>query len=121
MHENGTGRNVYLPPGNWIDYQTGTSYSGGWHNIQAGPIPAIILVRDGTVVPRIALAQSTSKMDWSKIELAVFAKDSTTANGLIFMPGDQNSHELTLAKENGAFALQNDPFNGRVQWKLSDD
>ena len=23
MHENETGRNVYLPPGTWIDYQSG--------------------------------------------------------------------------------------------------
>ncbi|HEY5040080.1 MAG TPA: TIM-barrel domain-containing protein, partial [bacterium] len=33
-------RSVYLPPGNWIDYQTGKRYGGGkWHNISAGEIP----------------------------------------------------------------------------------
>jgi alpha-D-xyloside xylohydrolase len=121
MHESATGRNVYLPPGNWIDYQTGESYSGGWHSIEAGQIPEIILVRDGTVIPRIALAQSTSKMDWSRIELDVFAKDSTTAKGLIFLPGGRDLQELTLAKENGAFKLENDPFNGDVSWTISAD
>jgi alpha-D-xyloside xylohydrolase len=119
LHENETARDVYLPPGNWIDYQTGRNYSGGWQKIAAGEIPEIILVRDGTVLPRIALAQSTSQMDWSKIELAVFAKDAMTATGSIFLPGDSEIHELTLAKENGEFKLASDPFAGKVAWKIS--
>ena len=60
LHENETSRAVYLPPGTWIDYQSGKDYSGGWQTIEAGKIPEIILVRDGTVIPHIALAQSTS-------------------------------------------------------------
>ena len=48
-------------------------------------------MRDGSVIPHIALAQSTAQMDWSKIELAVFAKDATTAKGLIFLPGETRS------------------------------
>ena len=42
-----TGRDVYLPAGQWIDYQTGKLYAGGWHKIEAGPIPVVMLVRDG--------------------------------------------------------------------------
>src|SRR5208282_4837811 len=78
MHENETTRDVYLPPGTWIDYQTETAYDGGWRKIEAGQIPEIILVRDGTVIPQIKLAQSTMQMDWSKLDLVVFAKDATT-------------------------------------------
>ncbi len=118
MHEHETGRQVYLPPGTWIDYQSGKSYSGGWQQIEAGKIPAIILVRDGTVLPHIALAQSTSQMDWSKIELDVFAKDATMAKGLIFLPGDTELHELTLARQNEKFKLTNDPFAGKVAWQI---
>jgi alpha-D-xyloside xylohydrolase len=118
FHENATGRNVYLPPGTWIDYQTGKNYSGGWNKIEAGEIPAIILVRDGTVIPEIKLAQSTMQMDWSKIDLVVFAKDATTAKGSIFLPGDSELHELTLTKENGAFKLASDPFAGKVTWQI---
>ena len=84
LHENETSRDVYLPPGTWIDYQTGKNYSGGWQKIEAGKIPEIILVRDGTVIPHIALAQSTAQMDWSKIELRVFAKDATDGERLDF-------------------------------------
>jgi alpha-D-xyloside xylohydrolase len=118
LHENETSRDVYLPPGMWIDYQTGKNYSGGWQKIEAGKIPEIILVRDGTVIPHIALAQSTLQMDWSKIELVVFAKDATTAKGSIFLPGDSELHELTLTKENGTFKLASDPSAGNVTWKI---
>jgi alpha-D-xyloside xylohydrolase len=118
LHENETSRAVYLPPGTWIDYQTGKNYAGGWQKIAAGKIPEIILVRDGTVIPHIALAQSTLQMDWSKIELVVFAKDLTTAKGSIFLPGDSELHELTLTKENGTFKLAGDPSAGKVTWKI---
>ena len=119
MHESETSRAVYLPPGTWIDYQTGKAYSGGWQTIEAGEIPEIILVRDGTVLPHIALAQSTAQMDWSKIELTVFAKDTTTAKGLIFLPGETEAHELTLTKSGDNFKLDADPLDGKVAWKIS--
>jgi alpha-D-xyloside xylohydrolase len=119
MHENETSRQVYLPPGTWIDYQSGKNYSGGWQKIEAGKIPEIILVRDGTVIPHIALAQSTAQMDWSKIELVVYAKDATTAKGLIFLPGDNAVHELTLKKSGKSFKLDADPFAGKIAWIIS--
>jgi len=119
MHENETGRNVYLPPGTWIDYQSGKNYSGGWNKIEAGEIPEIILVRDGTFLPHIALAQSTAQMDWSKIELRVFAKDATTAKGLIFLPGETDAHEVTMTKSGDSFKLDTDPSAGKVAWKIS--
>jgi alpha-D-xyloside xylohydrolase len=118
LHENEAGRDVYLPPGTWIDYQTGKDYSGGWRRIESGNIPEIILVRDGTVLPHIALAQSTLQMDWSRLELVVFAKDAATAKGLVFLPGDKELHELALTKENGAFKLVNDPLAGKATWKI---
>lgn len=119
MHEGETSRDLYLPPGTWDDYQTGKSYSGGWQKISAGDIPEIVLVRDGTAVPRIALAQSTAQMDWSKIELAVFAKDTTTAKGLIFLPGESNAHDLALTKSGDSYKLETDPLAGKVTWSIS--
>ena len=41
-------RDVYLPPGEWIDYQSGETYEGsGWHRITAGDVPIVLLVRGG--------------------------------------------------------------------------
>lgn len=50
-----TGRTVYLPEGKWIDYQTEKVYEGGWHRIEAGSLPIIMLVRDGSVLPHLKL------------------------------------------------------------------
>jgi alpha-D-xyloside xylohydrolase len=118
MEENATGRNVYLPPGSWIDYQTGKSYDGGWHQIEAGQIPVVMLVRDGTVIPQIKLAQSTMQMDWSQLDLVVFAKNSQTAAGLVCLPSDNVLHGLSLDKAGGEFKLANDPLAGAVALKV---
>src|SRR5919202_709865 len=71
-------RDVYLPPGRWIDYQTTKAYEGAaWHRIWAGEIPIVMLVREGTAIPCLELAQSTSEMDWRQIGLMVFAGEET--------------------------------------------
>jgi alpha-D-xyloside xylohydrolase len=94
MFENAKNRNVYLPNGcKWIDYQSGKVYSPGWHDIQAGAIPAIMLVRDGAVIPHAKVAQSTDKIDWSKLELKVYKADKKKAQGLVFKPND---YKLTI-------------------------
>ena len=118
LHENATGREVYLPPDNWIDYQTGKTYAGGWQHIEAGKLPVVMLVRDGTVLPLIKLAQSTMQMDWSRLELLVFARDARTARGLVCLPADNVLHELVLNQGGAGFNLANDPFAGKVAWEI---
>ena len=118
MHENDTGRNVYLPPGMWVDYQSGQLYNGGWHHIEAGKIPIVMLVREGTMIPRIALAQSTAQMDWSKLELVAFSKTQPEAKGLVCLPSDNQLHEITLSKKGEGFKLDNDPLAGKVAWTV---
>ena len=83
-----TGRTVYLPEGKWIDYQTEKVYEGGWHRIEACSLPIIMLVRDGSVLPHLKLAQSTAEMDWSKMSLKVYSADKKQAEGLVCLPAD---------------------------------
>jgi alpha-D-xyloside xylohydrolase len=116
LHEGEVSRSVYLPPGTWDDYQSGKSYNGGWQTIEAGRIPAIILVRDGTALPHIPLSQSTAQMDWSKVEMTVFAKNATVATGLIFLPGDTEAHLVTLTKSGGHFQFAAPP--GKAAWQI---
>ena len=118
LEEKSRARDVYLPPGNWIDYQTGKSYTGGWHRIEAGKIPVVMLVREGTVLAHIGLAQSTLKMDWSNLDLVVFAKDSQEAKGLVCLPSDNKLVEITLVKKDGAFRVAKDPLAGKVTFKV---
>jgi alpha-D-xyloside xylohydrolase len=118
MHEGDTAREVYLPPGTWIDYQSGKNYPGGWQKIEAGKLPVVMLVRDGTAIPQIQLAQSTTQMDWSKLDLVVFAKEARTVNGLVCLPSDNTLHSLSLTKQGREFKLASDPLAGKVTWKI---
>ena len=94
LMESGNSRSVYLPSGcKWIDYQTGKVYESGWQTIKAGEIPAVILVRDGSVIPHAPLAQRTDQINWSKIELREYKAAATKCTGLLFKPGDT---ELTI-------------------------
>ena len=84
-----TEREVYVPEGKWIDYQTGKIYEHGWQTIVAdGELPIIMLVRDGSVLPHVELAQSTKDINWNKIELKVYSVDEKQASGLICLPSD---------------------------------
>lgn len=110
-------RKVYLPPGAWTDYQTGHVYPGGrWYRVESGEIPVILMVRDQAVLPRIALAQSTADMDWTRVELRVFSTDGQTATGLFALP-DGDVHRLSIGP--GATAPTMDPFDGEVAWTVT--
>lgn len=81
-------RDVYLPEGTWIDYQTENVYEGGrWHRIQAGEIPIIVLVREGAAIPHAELAQSMDAVDWDRIQARVYtASGVTTAPASFYHP-----------------------------------
>ncbi len=103
-----TGRTVYLPKGKWIDYQTEQVYEGGgWQQIEAGSLPIIMLVRDGSVLPHLELAQSTSAMDWSKIYLKTYSVDKKQAEGLICLPADNLIQEVKVNCESEKPELAN--------------
>jgi alpha-D-xyloside xylohydrolase len=119
LFEEKNSRNVYLPPGKWIDYQTGKIYQGAqWHQIAAGQIPVVLLVKDRSVIPHIKVAQSTSEMDWNNIELRVFSADNTSVSGFFSLPqGDLKS--LKLDSNQNGFVLKDDPLGGKVKWQIS--
>ena len=116
--EEGTSRKVYLPPGSWIDYQTGKVYRGAeWHQISSGQIPVVLLVKDHSVIPHIAVAQSTSQMNWNEIELRVFSTDSSAATGLFALPqGDLQTLRLDATQKD--FVMKDDPLRGKVKWQV---
>jgi alpha-D-xyloside xylohydrolase len=112
-----TGRDVYLPPGNWIDYQTYRTYAGGWHRIEAGAIPIVMLVREGAALPHAKLAQSTAQIDWSNLELVTFATRGAGAKGLVCLPSDNVLHEVEVDGR-GAIVPPRHPLAGKVTWSV---
>jgi alpha-D-xyloside xylohydrolase len=116
MFESGERRKVYLPPGEWIDYQSGKVYEGAkWHDIALGPIPVVLLVKNHTVLPHIKVAQSTQDMDWDNVELRVFSTDSAPVSGLFTRP-DSGVQTLSLTPSGSSYVLGNDPQAGKVKW-----
>lgn len=119
MFEDTDARNVYLPGNHkWIDYQTGNVYASGWHKIEPGEIPVVMLVRDGAVLPQIKLAQSTMQMDWSELELKVFASDADEVEGMICLPSDNQVLKVTLESEEKKFKLAENPFAGKIKLNI---
>jgi alpha-D-xyloside xylohydrolase len=109
-----TGRDVYLPQGQWIDYQTGKLYPAGWHRIEAGRIPIVMLVREGAVIPQMQAALSTSRLDWSKLEMVVYAAGAQNAQGLVCLPSDNVLRKVDATRRGGGFALAADPLAGKA-------
>jgi alpha-D-xyloside xylohydrolase len=112
-------RDVYLPPGMWVDYQDGKTYEGArWHHIRAGEIPAVMLVRDGAAIPHAKLAQHTGAVDWREMELVVFRVRATRARAIFCLPEYDELHALNLVRRHDGFALEADPLRGRTRWEI---
>lgn len=109
-------RVVYLPKGKWIDYQDGKVYNSGWNTIKAGTLPIIMLVRDGSVLPHIKLAQSTSEMDWSKINLKVYCVEKKSAEGQLFLPSDSKTQSIKVNYEQGKPVLSGNVTGTKVSF-----
>ena len=92
--ESGDSRTCYLPKGKWIDYQTGKVYEGGYQTIKVGEIPAVILVRDGSLIPHVPLAQRTDQIQWDKVEWKAYKADAKKCTGLLFKPGDTSLQRI---------------------------
>jgi len=112
-------RNVYLPPGTWIDYQTGRAYAGGaWHDMKVGAIPIVVMARNNSVIPHAAVAQHTGAIDWRNIELRVFATGSGTASGAFALP-DGPLRQLEVRSSPSGYTLATDPLRGTVRWRIT--
>lgn len=96
LMETGTHRTVYLPKGKWIDYQSGKVYNPGYHDITVGKIPCVILVRDGSLIPTVPVAQSTSEIHWDQMTWTPYRADATECTGYEYKPGDT---QVTVRKQ----------------------
>lgn len=119
FEEGKNNRQVYLPTGDWIDYQTGKVYQGEkWHEITAGEIPVILLVKNHSVLPMVKVAQNTSEIDWNNVELKVFSTDSQPVSGKFALPNG-NLQTLELISSQNKYNLKNDVSNGKINWIIT--
>lgn len=119
LFESGRRRLVYVPPGTWVDYQSGAAYQGGrWHTIDAGAIPIVLLVRGGAILPHAAVAQHTGAINWNTIELRVYGAAAAEARGLIALPGG-DLQTLVATRRGSGYVLKDDPLRGTVNWTFT--
>lgn len=111
-------RDVYLPPGEWVDLQSGELHAGGrWLKLKAGAVPAVILGRGGALLPTASPASHTGAMDFTAIEL--WALGSTdTARGLWAATDAANAQTLEVKARGGSLSLDSDPSGGRVRFTV---
>ncbi len=94
MMEAGSSRDVYLPgKGKWIDYQTGRVYTPGWHRIDTAEMPVVIMVKDGTALPILPVAQSTDRLEWNKLTWKPFSADIPATGTATLPDGKTVSYE----------------------------
>lgn len=118
MFEAGERRRVYVPPGSWIDYQSGRVYEGAqWHEIPVGQIPIVLLVKNHAVLPHIQVAQSTNEMNWNDVELRVFSTDSSPVSGLFTRPGSV-LQTVNLVRRGNNYVMAQDPSDGKTKWQI---
>ncbi len=55
-----------------------------------------------------------------QVSVRVFARNETSARGLIFLPGETDLHELRLNRSGNAFKLDADPLGGKVSWEVTE-
>ncbi|MBD3320326.1 MAG: DUF4968 domain-containing protein, partial [Chitinivibrionales bacterium] len=103
LFESGTeSRMVYLPHGQWFDYQTGALYEGGrWRTIGAGEVPVVLLARAGAIIPTVNAAQCTDEIDWSEGILRVYMNDQKTSSAMVYLPDSSDPIELDLSMHDG--------------------
>ena len=97
MLEDGNGRDVYLPgKDKWIDYQTGKVYNPGWNHIVCGELPIVIMVKDGSAIPHIPVAQCTDQLKWDKITWNHYKAEKKNTEGLLCLPSDGKLQTITF-------------------------
>lgn len=113
-------RNVYLPHGKWIDYQTGDVYEGGqWTQMNTHKYPIIILVRNGSVIPHISLAQSTYFMDWTKINLNIYSDGLDEAHGIFSHPENNDVVKIDATYADSHWNLSTIDLIGDIEFDLN--
>ena len=57
-------------------------------------------------------------MDWSNLELKVYAADVTKATCKLHLPNDSKLYELTVIKKGNSFELMNNPVSDKTNFKI---
>jgi hypothetical protein len=63
-------------------------------------------------------AQSTDRIGWIELELAVLCAKASTAEGTVSPRADGVVRSVRLARNGDGFGVRDDPLEGTVRWKI---
>ena len=64
------------------------------------------------------MAQSTDRIGWSGLELAVFCDKASTGEDTVSLPADGVVRSVRLERDGDGFGVRDDPLEGTVRWKV---
>lgn len=78
IEERAAEREVYLPEGEWYDWDYGYRYEGGRsYTIHAPQNRIPVFIKAGAIIPMIPQVYNTSEIDWKDVTLKICPKGST--------------------------------------------
>lgn len=86
--------------------------------IDAGALPIVMLVRNGSALPHAAIAQSTDRIDWTNIELVVYRADDGQAAGTVNTPQSPEAKAIHALVSGKTVSVIEDPCTGAVRWTV---
>ncbi len=96
-------RMVYLPEGEWIDYETGQNITGGKYFIRSTPLESCpIYVKAGTILPNYPVQQYIGEQTIDTLILQVFAGNGSyihyqdDTESFAYEKGEYNLYEFSI-------------------------
>lgn len=90
-------REVYLPPGSWVDYWTGDRYEGGQTIVISAPLDTMpVFQRAGTIVPRRDATRYVDETPPDEIELRTVLSSEVQELETTVYAFDDNGEEISV-------------------------
>lgn len=114
-------REVYVPSGVYIDYQTNERYEGNrWYTIESGDLPVILLVKEGSIIPHIESKLTTQDMDWSNIELRGFGLNEESSCEFVNPLNNEVRGIITVDKTDAGYVVDASAIKEDITFNLID-
>ena len=83
-------------------------------------MPGIILVKYGSLIPHIPLAQSTDDMNWDEIELIAFSTGDIPVTTSFYFPDTGTLVKLAAAYVEGSWKLvEKENYIGKTRFTIN--
>jgi alpha-glucosidase len=99
-------RAVYLPPGEWEEFESRERFTGGRYILAEAPLDRLpLFIRLGSIIPLTKVAQHTTDAMWDPLQLHVYLPGAGSASGSCRVLEDDGISRQGSAALQGAAAV----------------